>query len=255
MEMAEGRSYSKEFPTDATEGVMVNEAAVKAMGMQSPIGKTLSIDNSQAKIIGVVKNYHFRSLDQEIDPLILVYNPPICRILFAKLTSDNLSKTISYIESVWKKFAPGYPFNYRFLDEALDGLYRSEQRIGTILKYFSILAIFISCLGLFGLASFMAEQRTKEIGIRKVLGATVSNIILLLSKEFSKWVLWANVIAWPVAYYAMNRWLQSYAYHINITFWSFLLATGLALIIALLTVCYQATRAALANPADSLRYE
>jgi putative ABC transport system permease protein len=255
MEIAEGRSYSKEFSTDATEAIMINEAAVKAMGMQSPIGKSLSIDNFQPKIIGVVKNYHFRSLDQEIDPLILAYNPNICRILFAKLKSDKISQAIGYIESIWKKFAPGYPFNYRFLDEALDGLYRSEQRIGTILKYFSTLAIFISCLGLFGLASFMAEQRTKEIGIRKVLGATVSNIVLLLSKEFSKWVLWANIIAWPVAYYAMNRWLQSYAYHINITLWSFLLAAGLALIIALLTVCYQATRAALTNPVDSLRYE
>jgi len=213
MEITEGRSFSKEFPTDATEAIMVNEEAVKAMGMESPIGKRLSLQDENFKIIGVVKNYHFRSLQQEIEPLILVYYPSYCRVLFARLKSDQIPQTIGYIENAWKKFAPGYPFNYRFLDEALDRLYRSEQRIGTLFRYFSILAILISCLGLLGLASFMAEQRTKEIGIRKVLGATASNIVALLSKEFTKWVIVAN------------------------------------------TVSYQSIKAALANPADSLRYE
>jgi len=255
MEVIEGRSYSKEFSTDVTESIIVNEEAVKAMGMESPIGKRLSLGERNFKIIGVVKNYHFRSLRQKIDPLILIYNTKNSYILFAKLKSENIPKTIGYIENIWKKFAPGYPFNYRFLDEALDRLYRSEQRIGTLFKYFSGLAILISCLGLLGLASFMAERRTKEIGIRKVLGASVSNIILLLSKEFTKWVIVANIIAWPVGYFAIKKWLQSYAYATNIVLWSFILSGVLALLIALATVSYQSIKAALANPVDSLRYE
>ncbi|MGD8536202.1 MAG: ABC transporter permease [Candidatus Aminicenantes bacterium] len=255
MEIAEGRSFSKEFPTDATEAIMVNEEAVKAMGMESPIGKRLSIQDENFKIIGVVKNYHFRSLQQEIDPLILLYYPQRCRVLFARLKSEQIPQTIGYIENVFKRFAPSYPFNYYFLDEALDRLYRSEQRIGTLFRYFSILAILISCLGLLGLASFMAEQRTKEIGIRKVLGATASNIVALLSKEFTKWVIVANIVAWPVAYFALNKWLQSYAYKTNVALWSFVLSGALALLIALVTVSYQSIKAALANPADSLRYE
>jgi len=255
IEIVEGRSYSKELATDTTEAIMVNEEAVKVMGMESPIGKRLSLGNTNLKIIGVVKNYHFRSLRQEIDPLILIYNPGQCGVLFARLRSENIPKTMGYMENIWKEFAPGHPFNYRFLDEALDDLYRSEQRIGMILRYFSILAIFISCLGLFGLASFMAEQRTKEIGIRKVLGASVSNIVLLLSREFTKWVLLANIIAWPVAYFAMHKWLQSYAYSTNIALWSFILSGAIALIIATVAVSYQSIKAAVTNPADSLRYE
>jgi putative ABC transport system permease protein len=255
MEIAEGRSFSKEFPTDATEAIMVNEEAVKAMGMESPIGRRLSLQDENFKIIGVVKNYHFRSLQQEIEPLILLYYPEYCRVLFARLKSDDIPQTLGYIEDVWKRFAPGLPFNYSFLDEALDRLYRSEQRIGILFRYFSILAILISCLGLLGLASFMAEQRTKEIGIRKVLGATASNIVGLLSKEFTKWVIVANIIAWPVAYFVLNKWLQSYAYKTNVALWSFILSGVIVLLIALLTVSYQAIKAALANPADSLRYE
>ncbi len=255
MEIAEGRNFSKEFPTDATEAIMVNEEAVKVMGMESPIGKRLSLQDRNLKIIGVVKNYHFRSLRQEIEPLVLLYYPSYCRVLFARLKSDEIPQTIGYIEDVWKRFAPGLPFNYNFLDEALNRLYRSEQRIGTLFRYFSILAILISCLGLLGLASFMAEQRTKEIGIRKVLGATASNIVALLSKEFTKWVIVANVFAWPIAYFALNKWLQTYAYKTNVALWSFILSGALALFLALTTVSYQSIKAALANPADSLRYE
>ncbi|UCC41020.1 MAG: ABC transporter permease [Candidatus Aminicenantes bacterium] len=255
IEIVEGRSYSKEFPTDAKEAIIVNEAAVKAMGMESPIGKRLSLNRRNFKIVGVVKNYHFRSLRQEIDPLILMFHPPACRSLFARLKSDNIPQTIGYIEGIWKTFAPGYPFRYRFLDEALDNLYRAEKRVGTIFRYFSFLAIVISCLGLFGLASFMAERRTKEIGIRKVLGASVSGIVVLLSKEFTKWVLVANLIAWPVAYYAMNKWLQGYAYRTNMQLWIFIMAAMLALLIAVFTVSYQAIKASLANPVEALRYE
>ncbi|UCE21723.1 MAG: ABC transporter permease, partial [Candidatus Aminicenantes bacterium] len=151
MEIVEGRSFSKEFPTDSTEAIMVNEEAVKAMGMESPIGKRLSLQDQNFKIIGIVKNYHFRSLQQEIEPLILYFYPSYSRVLFARLKSDSISQTLGYIEDVWKRFAPGLPFNYSFLDEALDRMYRSEQRIGTLFRYFSILAILISCLGLLGL--------------------------------------------------------------------------------------------------------
>lgn len=255
MEIAEGRSYSKEFSTDTTEAIIVNEAAVKAMRMKSPLGKRLSINEQNFQIIGVVKNYNFRSLRQGIDPLILLFEPQASRVLFAKLKSENISQTIGYIEKIREKFAPGYPSNYHFLDEALDDLYRSEERVGTIFRYFSVLAIFISCLGLFGLASFMAEQRTKEIGIRKVLGATVSNIVLLLTKEFTKWILVANIIVWPIAYYAANKWLQGFAYRTTIGLWIFILAAAMVLFIALLTVSYQSFKAATANPIDSLKYE
>jgi putative ABC transport system permease protein len=255
MEIVEGRAYSKEYSTDPTKALMVNEAAVKAMRMESPLGKRVSSGNNHANIIGVVKDYHFRSLHQKIEPLILIYSPPNCRVLFARLKSDKIAETVGFIEKVWKKFAQGNPFQYRFLDDALDDMYRAEQRIGKIFKYFSILAILISCLGLFGLASFMAEQRTKEIGIRKVLGASVFSIILLLSREFSKWVLAANIIAWPLAYYAMFKWLQNFAYTTDMGLFPFLTAAVLALTIALFTVSFQAFKAARANPVDSLKYE
>ena len=159
------------------------------------------------------------------------------------------------IEEVWNKFAPQYNFQYRFLDESLDSLYRTELRIGRISRSFSLLAVFVSCLGLFGLASYMAEQRTKEIGIRKILGATNPHIVYILYKEMTKWVLVANIIAWPVAYLGANKWLQSYAYRINVGILPFVSAALLTFLIAVLTVSYQSIRSARVNPADSLRYE
>jgi len=255
MDIVKGRSFSNKFPTDASEAVIVNEAAIKAMRMESPIGKQLTKDGKQFKIVGVVKNYHFKSLHHKIEPLILLYRQKPGYILVAKIRPGNTPKTIRDIEKIWKNFEPGYPVIYRFTDELLNDLYTSEKRIETLFRYFSSLAIFIACLGLFGLASFTAEQRTKEIGIRKTLGASVSGIILLLSKEFTKWILVANIIAWPIAYIAMNRWLQNFAYRIDIGLGTFVLAALLALVIALLTVGYQAVKAAKANPVDALRYE
>ena len=166
-----------------------------------------------------------------------------------------MTQSIEYIEKVWKKYASGYPSKYNFIDESLDRLYTSEKRIGKIFSYFSLLTVFIACLGLFGLASFLAEQRTKEIGVRKALGATISSIALLLTKEFIKWVLVANIIAWPIAYFASNKWLQNFAYRIDIGMGPFILAGVSAFVIALLTVGYQAIKAARANPVDALRYE
>jgi len=159
------------------------------------------------------------------------------------------------MKKTWQMFAPNHPFEYSFLDEEFENWYRTEQRLEKIFSYFTFLAIFISCLGLLGLASFTAERRTKEIGVRKVLGASVAGIVRLLTTTFIKWVLLANIIAWPIAWYAMNKWLQNFAYRINMTWWMFVLAGTLALTIALLTVSYQAVRAAMANPVESLRYE
>jgi putative ABC transport system permease protein len=255
MEIVAGRSFSKDYSTEEGNALIVNEAAVTALRMADPVGQRLSQPNSPGTIVGVVKNYHFRSLHQKIDPLILIYYPQGSSYVFARLKGENMPRTIAHIESIWNKFAPGFDFRYRFLDEALDDLYRAEQSTGTLFRYFSALAILISCLGLFGLASYLAEQRTKEIGIRKVLGATIANIVLLLSKDFTKWVVVANLVAWPVAYFVIHQWLQSYPYRIALPWWVFGAAGFSALAIASITVSYQSIKAAVANPVDSLRYE
>jgi ABC-type antimicrobial peptide transport system permease subunit len=255
MEIIQGRDFSKKFTTDASAGFILNEAAIKAMGIESPIGKRFSIWETRGNIIGVVKNYHFDSLHKEIEPLVLAILPDLYSHICVKIKSDSIPNTISELKTIWNKYFPGYPFEYHFLDESLDNLYRIEERIGTVFKYFTVIAIIISCLGLFGLASFTTEQRTKEIGIRKVLGATIPNILFLLTKDFTKWVLMANIIAWPVAYYAMNRWLQYFAYRTNIGLFTFILSAVLTIIIAFITVSYQSIKAALANPIEALRYE
>jgi putative ABC transport system permease protein len=206
-------------------------------------------------VIGVVKDFHFESLHKPISPLYIGYTSHAINSLSVRITSDNIPGTIALLKEKFRQFDPYRPFEYAFLDDSFDAQYRAEERLGRVFSYFSILAIFIACLGLFGLASFTAEQRTKEIGIRKVLGASVSGIVVLLSKEFTKWVLIANAIAWPIAYYSLNRWLQSFAYRTNITAMAFLLAAIFSFLIALLTVSYQALKAATANPVKSLRYE
>lgn len=255
MEIVEGRNFSKEYSTDDREAVIVNEKAVKVMGLETAVGSRLKHWDKSYKIIGVVKNYHLRSLREDIDPLILFYRPDYTFYLSIKLQLERMPQTIGHIEKIWEKFSQGYPFDYRFLDEALDDLYKTEKIIGAIFKYASILAIFVACLGLFGLVSFMAEQRTKEIGIRKTLGASVTNIVLLFSKEFTKCVLFANIIALPAAYFFVLVWINDYTYRTTISFWIFILAAILTMVIALLTVSYQAVKAARANPVEALRYE
>jgi predicted permease len=255
IELLAGRELSREFSTDEDTAVAVNEAAARAMRMTDPVGRRLTINNSNLTIQGMVKDYHFRSLRQEIAPLILIYSPPSSRVLFVRLRGEDMPRSLAHVEEVWNTFAPGFDFRYRFMDEALDLLYRAEQRTGILFRIFTLLAVTISCLGLFGLASYMAEQRTKEIGIRKVLGATVSHIVFLLSRDFSKWVIVANLIAWPVAYYAMRQWLQGFAYRIPLPWWVFGVSAFLALAIALLTVSFQTFRAAVSNPVDALKYE
>jgi putative ABC transport system permease protein len=254
-----GRNFSKDYGADAS-GIIINETSRKAMGFDDPIGKRVTLgedseNNSQFHIIGVVKDFHYVSLRTEIEPMILLLAPDNCSQIVVRILSENTPETIKWMGGVWKKFAGDFEFDYRFLDESLDTLYRGEQHVGRIINVFTVLSVFVSCLGLFGLASFMALRRTKEIGIRKVLGVSISGVVILLNKEFSKWVMVANLIAWPLSYFALNRWLQEFPYRTDIKLWIFL-GTGLAtFVIALLTVSYQSLRAALSNPADSLRYE
>jgi hypothetical protein len=257
MEIIDGRAFSKEFATDLTDGYIVNEEAVKLMGMNAPVGKRLSVFKKEGQIIGVVKNYHFQPLHQPLRPFVIGGNPDWDKNwLFIKLRSENISETTAYIKGICKKFdADDAYINFHFLENALDHSYQLEHQIGQIAGYFTILAILISCLGLFGLASFMAQQRTKEIGIRKVLGASVPGVVFMLSKDFTKWVIFSNLIAWPLAYFASQKMLEIYAYRTTMGIDIFILSGFAALIIALVTVSYQAIRTAQMNPVESLRYE
>ncbi len=262
IEIVQGRGFSKEFPTDAS-GVLLNESAVKYFGWDDPLGKTLTYpggNNREYKVIGVMKDFNFVTLRSPITPFALFHKDSKSyeisnSCVMVRVSRSDLENSIKLLESEWKTFAPTMPFEYKFLDEGFAEQYLAEQRLGKIFLIFSVLTIFIACIGLLGLAAFATEQRTKEIGVRKVLGASVPNLVALLSKDFSKWVLLANLVAWPVAYFAMNKWLQDFAYRINIGWSVFALAGGLALVIALLTVSTQAIKAALANPVEALRYE
>jgi ABC-type antimicrobial peptide transport system permease subunit len=258
MEIQEGRSFDRANIADR-KNFVINQTAAKYMGMESPIGQRLKFWDQEGQIIGVVKDFHHVSLHREIMPHYFTINPRFStnalKYIFVKINSVNIPDTMKYIQETLVKNAPNYPVEYDFLDQGLGALYQSEQKLGKIFTYFAILAIFISCLGIFGLSAFSAEQRTKEIGIRKILGSSVSGITFLLSKEFSRWVLLANIVAWPVAYYVMHKWLQNFAYRTDISVVLFLLAGVLSLVIAALPVGYQALKAATSNPVDALRYE
>ena len=254
MTMAEGRSFSREFQTDAGAYIL-NEKAVDVMGIQKPVGKMFAEGDNRGQIIGVVRNFHFKSLKKQIEPLVFRLPLHHARIVFIKVSSHNVVNTMNNIEKIWTKFVPDYPIDFRFLDDDYDRLYRSESRTGTLFGYFTFLAIFITGLGLFGMASFMAQQRTKEIGIRKTLGASVSRIFVLLSREFLILIVFSNIVAWPAAYYFMKNWLRNFAYHIDIKLIAFMVSFVLSIIVTLATVSYQSIKAALANPVDALRYE
>ena len=256
IKVIEGRDFSQDFATD-TSAFLVNEAAVKRLGWDNPLGKYIGDDSGApiGTVVGVVQDFHFESLHAEIAPLLLQIAPASAREIAVRVRPENLSEMLAFLEQQWHVFEPTYPFQYSFLDDDFDQLYRAEQRLGRIFGYASFLAILIACLGLFGLAAFTAQQRTKEIGIRKVLGASFARIVLLLSKDFAKLVLVAFALATPLAYFAMRRWLDSFAYRIEISWGIFLIAGLMALLVALLTVGYQSIRAALADPVESLRYE
>jgi ABC-type antimicrobial peptide transport system permease subunit len=253
LELKEGRFFSSEFSTDAN-AIVVNEQAAKIMGFKDPIGEMVSSkDGLRFRIIGVVKDFHFQSLHNKIEPLIIIKgNDVFCSV---KMKPDHVPATVDYIRQTLKSYNLPYSVDFKFLDEDYDNMYRTEQRMGKIFGYFSFLAIIISCLGLIGLSSFMTERRTKEIGIRKANGAKEIEIFSLLSKEYILWVLISIMIASPIAWYAMHKWLQNFAYRINISWLVFAMAGVIALVIALLTVGFQSYKAAGKNPVEALRYE
>jgi putative ABC transport system permease protein len=254
MEMAEGRFFSRAHSTD-NQAFVLNEAAIKAMGLESPVGKRFKALGIDGTIIGIVKDFNYKSLHIEIEPLFMAILPRYFSYVCVRINGGDAGGAVAAMNNVWNRFAPGFPFEYSFLDERIANLYRIEQRMGKVFNSFTLLALFIACLGLFGMTSFAAERRTKEIGIRKVMGASLPSIVTLLSKESTKLVLLSNIIAWPIAYIAMNRWLKSFAYRTKIEIWIFSASASAALLIALLTVSCQSIKAALANPAASIRYE
>lgn len=255
LKMAGGRDFSKEFPTDSS-GVLVNETAVKVMGLKDPVGREINWGRSKVRIVGVLKDFHFQSLHNAIRPLIayLGAREPQGSVVI-RIQAGKTPETLDAIERICKKLNPAVPFTYAFTDQEYARQYQSEQIVGKLAGYFAFLAIFISCLGLFGLATFTAEQRTREIGVRKVLGASVAGIVGLLSKDFLKLVLMAIVLASPVAWYIMKQWLQGFAYQIDIEWWMFALAGVVAVLIAVFTISFQSVKAAMMNPVRSLRSE
>ena len=260
IKMNEGRFYSNQIPSDETSAYVINEAAQREMGLQSPVGTELNIWGRQGKIIGITQDFHFGSLHHIIEPLILripdqVQNNIYYREISIRIKPKATQQSIAFLQKTWKSFFPSEPFDFYFFDESLNANYFAEQRMGTLFKYFSMLAIFIACFGLYGLTAFMIERKVKDIGIHKILGAEIFQIVFLLSKKYMVWIFVSNAIAWPVGWYAMHKWLQNFAYRIDLTIWPFLLSGLLALLIALLTVSWQAIRAAMANPVEALRYE
>jgi putative ABC transport system permease protein len=260
MQMAAGRNFSRDFKTDSN-ACIVNEASLKLMQGRQPVGSNLYALNdirtktvNEYHVIGVVKDFNFNSLRDVVTPMVLYLHESRGRMALRIQTAD-IHSLVGQIEDIWRQMAPSQPFGYAFMDDEFNNIYRAEQRQGGISLSFSLLAIFIACLGLFGLAAYAAEQRTREIGIRKVLGASVGGIVSLLSRDFLLLVLVAAAISFPLAWWAMHHWLQDFAYRITIGWEMFAFAGVVGLMIALLTVSFQAMRAALANPVKSLRSE
>jgi len=250
-----GRDFSPAFGTDSAN-YLINETAAKIMKMENPVGETFTHAGHKGTIIGVMKDFHMFSLHQPIAPIFISFQSTFpWGLAIVRTQPGKTREALATLVKASKKFNPKYPFDYLFADDIFQQQYKSEMMIGQLATIFTGLAIFISCLGLFGSTMFMAEQRTKEIGIRKVLGASVTSIVGLLSIDFLRLVLFANLLAWPIAYYAMNSWLQDFAYRIAISWWIFALAGISALVIALLTVSFQAVKAAVANPGKSLHTE
>ena len=254
IEILEGRTFSRTFATDST-AIILNEAAIDVMGIQDPVGKYVKLWDNQREIIGVVKNFHFSSLHDNIKPLLLVLDPDNTWNIIARINGNEQKETIGRLEELYQTYNPGFVFDYKFLDQDYQALYVAEQRVSTLSKYFAGLAILISCLGLFGLAAFTAEKRIKEIGIRKILGATDFGIVYLLSIDFTKMVLIAIVVALPISYFIAKNWLESFAYRIDLAWWFFISAGLIALLIAWFTVGLQTVKAARINPTQCLKDE
>ena len=254
MKIMQGRNFSALHSNDSISSVIINETAVKKFGWKDPIGKQFE-DNPVKTVIGVVKDFNFFSLHSTIGPLIMSIQPEQFNYLLIRIKPGNIPAAVNFIENTWKSIVPGQPFDYSFWDKHFDEIYKDDQQTGQMFEFFSLLAIFIACLGLFGLSSYTVEQRTKEIGVRKVLGASVTGVVLLLSKDFLKLVLAAVIIAVPISYLEMSNWLQDFAYRIKIESSVFIFVGLLVFVIAIITISFQAIKAATSNPIKSLRYE
>lgn len=265
LEITEGRGFSKLSGTDY-EGIVINEAAKVFLNWENPLNKELNVkyikegQDFSGRVIGVVKDFNIRSLHHAVEPLVMFIaesnnSDYLLSYLSLKIETGRLRSTLAFIENQWDSIDTGVPLEYFFLDKRIQNQYESEKKARILIAFFSFFAILIACSGLYGLASFMTEAKTKEIGIRRVVGASISGIIFLLSKDFLKWVLLANLAAVPLSYFFLNQWLQKFAFRIDLGFWLFAFSAFLALFIAMLTVSYQAIKAARANPVDALRYE
>jgi putative ABC transport system permease protein len=267
LKLIAGRDFSKEMSTDIEEAFIINETAVKEFGFGTPekaIGQQIHWDKwipdslnpvKKGKVIGVVQDFHYKSLHEKVTSSVIQIYPPVLFKVAVKLKTADVQNTISYINQIWNKFSPQYPLDYKFMDETYEQMYKSETKLSSILWIFTFMAIVVGCMGLFALAAFTAEQRTKEIGIRKVLGASVINIVGLLSKNFLMLVFLASIIAFPVAWWAMNNWLEDFPYRVSISWWVFGITAVVAVMIALITISFQAIKAATTNPVKSLRTE
>ncbi len=259
LKIIEGRDFSKEYSTDVNGSILINQSAADALNLKHPVGAKLLIPGDNFKngvtVIGVVKDFHVKSFHEKITPVIIYINPDMYITVAMKINHENTDATLSYVKDTWDSVLPGIPLNYRRLDDAYNSQYGTEQKSGKLLTVFTILAIFISCLGLFGFSSYIVSKRVKEVGIRKVLGAKPSGMLLMLSGQFSAWILTAGIIACPVAYLISEKWLSSFAFHIKIEWWIFAAAILSELVVALITVAWQTWRAATRNPVESLRYE
>lgn len=255
MSMKLGRTFKQEFSTD-TANFIVNEAAAKAMGFENPVDKPLTLwKKRKGKIIGMVKDFHFQDVHTKVEPLFMLYDPSWFNVIFVRYKEGQLSGALKAMEKISKQYAAAYPFESNLLDQDWENLYKTEDRFGKLFNYFSGLSIIISCLGLFGLSAFSAQQRTKELGVRKVMGASVSGLMQLMAKEFAVLVLVAVLIGCPIGWYAMDWWLKTYAYHIEVGMMTLIVAASLCLAVSMLTVSYHAAKAAMIDPVRSLRYE
>jgi len=267
LKLIAGRDFSRDMATDVDEAFIINETAVKEYGFVTPekaLGQRINwakwIPDSlhrvkEGRVIGVIKDFHYKSLHEKVAPAVLQIYPPVVYKVAIKVRSANLKNTIAFLEQTWNRFSPGYPLDYKFMDESFGEMYKAEDKLSTLLWVFTVMAIVVGCMGLFGLAAFSAEQRTKEIGIRKVLGASVMGIVTMLSKSILQPVVIASLIAFPIAWWLMNKWLQDFPYRVNVSWWVFGIAAIAALVIALVTVSFQTIKAALSNPVKSLRTE
>ncbi|MEE8437545.1 MAG: ABC transporter permease [Candidatus Neomarinimicrobiota bacterium] len=259
IQMIAGRPFALDFPSDAAHdsvgAFMINEEFARIINKEIIINENLRFLGIEGPIIGVMRNFHFKSVRNEIEPLAVIIYPEMFRIMLVRLGPGDVSESLDAVQKVWNRVLPEYPFEYRFLEEDVTRMYQAETNMSHLVKYFTLLAIIIACLGIFGLSSFSAEQRVKEIGIRKVFGASETNLVLLLTGQFTKWVLISCFIAFPIAYYVLQQYLQNYAYRINLNVGTFLMAGILAMLVAIITVSFQSIKAALANPVDSLKYE